>query len=67
MERARKEAKRRGTTLTALIEEGLTVVLAGMPEENEVPELPVCMAGGGTWSGVDINNSAGLLEMMEQE
>jgi hypothetical protein len=67
MERARAEAQRRGTTLTALIQEGLSVVLAGVHEEGENVELPICCAGGGTLPGVDINNSARLLEVMEQD
>jgi hypothetical protein len=53
--------------LTALIEEGLTFVLAGAAEEREAVQLPVCSVGGGTLPGVDINNSASLLDIMEQQ
>lgn len=67
MERARAEAQRRGTTLTALIEEGLTVVLAGVEPKTEIVDLPICRAGGGTFPGIDINNSAQLREALEQE
>ncbi|MCA9780046.1 MAG: DUF2191 domain-containing protein [Candidatus Eremiobacteraeota bacterium] len=67
MDKARAEALRRGTTLTALIEEGLTVVLAGTPDPIELIQLPVCSAGGGTLPGVDINNNSRLLDVLERE
>jgi len=67
MERARLEARHRGTTITALIEEGLTIVLAGRRQDVEKVDLPICRAGGGTLPGIDIDNSARLLEAMEQE
>ena len=67
MEQARAEARRRDTTLTALIEEGLTLVLAGATEEREAVQLPVCSAGGGTLPGIDINNSTSLLDVMDQQ
>jgi hypothetical protein len=67
LEKAKREAGRRGTTLTALIEQGLRLVLArpskGAPRRQA--NLPVCDAGGGPLPGVDLNNSAALLERME--
>jgi hypothetical protein len=67
MERATAEAKRRGVTLTSLIEEGLGHVV---PQhtcnlENHIPvALPECHAGGGTFSGVDLNDLTALLDRM---
>ena len=67
LQRARKEAARRGATLTSLIEEGLQLVLRrpGRPSERLVVDLPVCRAGGGTLPGVDLNDSAALLDRLE--
>ena len=67
MERARREAERRGVTLTALIEQGLQLVLRRplKRSEHSATVLPVCRAGGGTRPGVDLDDSAGLLDRME--
>jgi hypothetical protein len=64
---AKREAQRRGETLTALIEQGLRLVLAQPRPVARRPRvvLPVCSAGGGTLPGVDLNDSAGLLDRME--
>ncbi len=67
MERARQEAARRGITLTSLIEQGLRLALhrpLNRPQ-HAVVSLPECHAGGGVLPGVDLNDSAGLLERME--
>ena len=67
LERAKREAARRGETLTALIERGLRLVLA-RPERREPRrrvELPVCREGGGTLPGVDLDDSATLLDIAE--
>lgn len=68
LERARKEASRRGSTLTALIEEGLQLVLRRprQPHDRAHVTLPECRAGGGTQPGVDLNDSSALLERMEE-
>jgi len=68
LERARKEAARRGATLTALIEEGLQLVLRRPKKQSDrAPvRLPECRAGGGTQPGVDLNDSAALLDRMEE-
>ena len=64
---ARKEAARRKTTLTSLIEQGLRLVLLrpARPPKRRRVELPVCRRGGGTLPGVDLSNSADLLDRME--
>ena len=64
---ARREAARRRTTLTALIEQGLRLVLLRSlrPESRPRVQLPVSRRGGGTLPGVDISDSADLLDRME--
>jgi hypothetical protein len=68
LERARKEAARRGATLTALIEEGLQLVLRRPRKQPDRPRvtLPECLAGGGAQPGVDLNDSAALIDRMEE-
>jgi len=68
LERARKEAARRGVTLTSLIEEGLQTILRRPLKRSTRPpvSLPECRAGGGTQPGVDLNDSAALLDRMEE-
>ena len=67
LERARLEAARRGVTLTSLIERGLRLVLARpekRPKRSRV-EIPVCREGGGTLPGIDLDDSAALLDVLE--
>jgi hypothetical protein len=67
LERARREADRRGVTLTSLIERGLKLVLA-RPERSTLRrhvEIPVCREGGGTLPGVDLDDSAAMLDIAE--
>ncbi len=68
LDHAKSEAQRRGLTLTALIEEGLRLVMARRPPGSTKMrvEIPVCRAGGGTLPGVDLNDSAALLDLMEE-
>jgi hypothetical protein len=67
MKRARQEAARRGITLTSLIEQGLRLALRAPLKRPQHPavSLPECHAGGGVLPGVDLNDSAGVLERME--
>jgi hypothetical protein len=68
LDRARSEAARRGITLTALIEQGLRLALRRpmkRPEKEHV-SLPTCRAGGGVAPGVNLDDSAGLLDRMDQ-
>lgn len=67
LDRAKREARRRGETLTALIERGLRLVLA-RPEPRRTRQrvaVPVCPARGGTLPGVDLDDSAALLDLVE--
>jgi hypothetical protein len=67
LDQAKREAARRGGTVTGLIEEGLRLVLAADKGTAKRPrvKLPVCRMGGGTLPGVDLSNSAALLDIME--
>jgi hypothetical protein len=67
MNQARQEAERRGETVTALIQEGLRLVLAKsqQPDSRERVILPVSKAGGGALPGVDLNDSAALEDVMD--
>jgi len=67
LDQARREAAKRGTTLTALIAEGLRLVLANghVPHHRERVVLPVSKMGGGLQPGVDLNDSAALLDILE--
>jgi hypothetical protein len=67
LERARQEAARRGVTLTSLIEQGLRLVLRRPLKRSERPviALPECRAGGGVLPGVNLDDSADLLDRMD--
>ena len=67
LQRARQEAERRGVTLTSLIEQGLELVLRRPLHRPKRPaiDLPECLAGGGVRAGVDLNDSASLLDRLE--
>jgi hypothetical protein len=69
MERARQEADRRGVTLTSLIEQGLQLVLRRPLKRSErsAVVLPECKAGGGALPGVNLDDSADLLDRMEDD
>ena len=64
---AKREAARRGQTLTALIERGLRLVLARphRPRQRLEVDLPACTKGGGVLPGIDLDDSASLLDIVE--
>ena len=68
MQRLREEATKRGTTMSALVEAGLRLVLdEGASFANDIeqlPELPRWNSGGHL---VDISNRAELYRLMEEE
>lgn len=68
MAQAKKEAARRGESLTSLIERGLRLVLArpSKTEKKRRIDIPVSEATGGTQPGVNLDDSAALLDLMEQ-
>jgi hypothetical protein len=67
MRDAKAEAARGGETVTALIERGLRLVLAsaGKPAKRSKIVLPVSKAMGGVRPGVDLDNSAALLDILD--
>ncbi len=67
LDQARREAERRGTTLTALIEEGLRLAIRPpQPVERTTRVLlPVSRARSGLIAGVDLDDSAALLDEMD--
>jgi hypothetical protein len=67
LEQARREAARRGVTLTALIEQGLRMALRRprSSSREERVQLPVSRATGGVLPGIDLNDSADLLDRMD--
>lgn len=68
LEQARREAARRGVTLTALIEQGLRMALRRpLPTSRaQRVQLPVSRATGGVRPGIDLNDSADLLDRMDE-
>jgi hypothetical protein len=63
---AKRRAAQEGRTLTSLIESGLSLVLSiSKPTPRKRVELPVSKASGGVLSGVDLNRSETLEEIME--
>jgi len=67
LRQAKEEAARRGVTLTSLIEGGLRLVLARPHKRapRKRVDLPVCREGGGTLPGIDLDDSATLLDIVE--
>jgi hypothetical protein len=66
LHRAREAAARRNITLTALLEEGLQLALAQRGSLARQPVLlPVCDKNGGTLPGLDLNDTAALMDVME--
>lgn len=68
LKQAKAEARQKQKTLTSLIEEGLRLVLAnaGTPVRRKKIVLPVSRERGGVLPGVDLDNNASLLDVMEE-
>jgi hypothetical protein len=69
LNRAKREAAKRNQTLTSMIDAGLRLVLAQAETQRRSQRvvLPVSRAGGGVLPGVDLNNSAALLDAIEEQ
>ncbi len=67
MQRLREEAARRGTTMSALVEAGLRLILVERSptdgERDNLPPLPSWQSGGAL---VNISNRAELYRTMEE-
>ena len=69
LDRAKRKAAAEGRTLTALIEDGLRLVISDQSHEpGSKRVLPrVSTATGGLLPGIDISNSAAIQEMEDIE
>ena len=69
LNRAKRKAAAEGRTLTALIEDGLRLLLSskGKAAKGKRVLLPVSKATGGLMPGIDISDSAALQEMDDLE
>lgn len=68
IKRAKRKAAAEGSTLTALIEEGLRLVVFEKPKKKPKRVLPPYSdATGGPRPGIDISDSAALQEMDDLE
>jgi hypothetical protein len=69
LHRAKRKAAAEGRSLTALIEDGIRRVLNDRnklrPAQRPLP--PVSIATGGVRPGIDLNDSAALIELDDQE
>jgi hypothetical protein len=67
VESAKAEARLRHKTLTRLIEEGLHRVLADPASKKHGRKvvLPAGHESGGVLPGVDLNDSAGIMDIMD--
>lgn len=69
---AKDLAARTGRTLTAVIEDALREVLARRPTMQDPGKIQLTVVGGegdeyGLWPGVDLDDSAALFEVMDQD
>jgi hypothetical protein len=65
LKRAKKRAAEEGRTLTSLVEDGLLLILSKTKAGRRTRiDLPVSRASGGVLSGVDLNSSSDLEEVM---
>lgn len=67
MAKAKEESARTGETVTAMIERGLRLVLARRRRNRPktMLRISVSRAGGGLRPGVNLDDSAALLDIME--
>ena len=67
LRQVKRVAHERGETMTSLIEQGLRHVVAesAASHRRKRVKLPVSREGGGVAPGVDLDNSAALLDKME--
>lgn len=65
---AKRRAIETGRTLTAVIEDALRQALARRPDQKPTPTpLPTARGGGFLQAGVDLDDGAALLELMESD
>ncbi len=68
LRRVRVYAAQRDRSLTSVFEEALRKLLteSGMHPDDRRAVLPVSTAGGGVQPGVDLDDTAGLIEVMDE-
>lgn len=66
LERAKRVALERGTTLTAVIEDALRRALTPAPTSTREPIALPTFRGDGLLPGVDLNDTASLLDLMDE-
>jgi hypothetical protein len=66
---ARQRAAREGTTLTALLADGLRLRLGsgGAPRRARRRRLPISRVGGGLRPGIDASSNASLLDAADDD
>lgn len=64
---AKQHAAAHGTTLTKLIEDALREVLARRPARDAKPFRLVTFGEGGLRPGVNLDDSAALLDLMDRD
>ena len=64
---AKHEARKRGETLTSLLERGLRLALSGSHTHARPGRvrLPTSRAAGGVWPGVDLDHTSALLDRLD--
>ena len=68
MAKAKEQSARTGETLTAMIERGLRLVLAASArsQSRTIVRIPASRAAGGLRPGVNLDDSAALVDIMEE-
>jgi hypothetical protein len=68
MARVKKESARTGETITAMIERALRLLLAAPRQSRHraIIRIPVSRAAGGLRAGVNLDDSAALLDIIEK-
>ena len=66
LDQAKREAARRGETLTSLIEQGLRIVLQSKNSKPNYPgSIPVSTATGGPRPGLDFDDVSSVMDYIE--
>jgi hypothetical protein len=66
LEAAKREAQRRGMTLTSLIECSLVHEMAAARKERKRVKLPVGESGGSVAPGLDLNSNAAIQAFLDE-
>ena len=66
--RTKQEARRRGETLTSLLERGLRLAMSGSHKRPRAVRvrLPTSKATGGVLPGVNLDNTSSLLDRLDE-